>query len=409
LLKDECSPFLELHNLIRLTSCSFYNSKLASMKTVLITGGAGFIGRALSQKLLAHGFSLRILDSITPQVHGSVPSGLQWLHDCCIDFIRGSVTDRSVLERSIQGVDAIVHLAAETGTGQSMYEVSKYNFANSHGTAQILDVLASSRSHSVSRFVLASSRSIYGEGAYECSCCSSQGRVSPHPRSKHQLAAHRWNPICATCGSDLVAVPTLETDPVRPASVYAATKYAQEDLVRIVCKSIGIDHTILRFQNVYGEGQSLKNPYTGILSIFSTRIRRGLDLPIFEDGLESRDFVHVDDVARAIVASISSASPVGGIINIGSGIGTSVIDVAKELMTALVIEVPLRVTGEYRIGDIRHNIADISRFCALLPGGPQISLEEGMARFASWVKTQPLPEDMLDLANNELRERKLMA
>jgi dTDP-L-rhamnose 4-epimerase len=378
--------------------------------TVLITGGAGFIGSHLSRHFLSQGFAIRILDSITPQVHGHVPDGLNWLTHSSIDFIRGSVIDRSLVERAVEGVDVIVHLAAETGTGQSMYEVSRYNFVNSQGTAQLLESIAASRSHCVSKFILASSRSVYGEGAYTCVSCSSiQGRVTPHSRSSEQLASHRWNPICTSCGSDLVSVPTLETDPVRPASVYAATKYAQEDLVRIVCQSIGIDHSILRFQNVYGEGQSLKNPYTGILSIFSTRIRRGLDLPIFEDGLESRDFVHVDDVARAIVAAISSPSPVAGIINIGSGIGTSVIDVAQELMTALGIEVPLRLTGEYRIGDIRHNIADISRFCTLLPGGPRITLAEGLARFAAWVNTQPLPDDLLDSANNQLRERKLMA
>lgn len=376
---------------------------------VLVTGGAGFIGSHLSKLLIAQGFAVRILDTLSPQVHGSVPDGLSWLSNSSIDFLRGSVNDKSDIERALAGVSAVVHLAAETGTGQSMYEISRYNFVNSHGTAQLLDILSSSCSHSVSRFVLASSRSVYGEGAYTCNVCSELSkRLSPPPRSAEQLASHRWNPICSACGSDLVAVPTLETDPVRPASVYAATKYAQEDLVRIVSQSIGIDHAILRFQNVYGEGQSLKNPYTGILSIFSTRIRRGLDLPIFEDGLESRDFVHVEDVARAIVASISSPSPVSSIINIGSGLGTSVTDVAKGLMTALGIEVPLRVTGEYRLGDIRHNIADISRFCTLLRGGPQISLAEGLARFATWVKTQPLPDDLLDSANNELRERKLM-
>jgi len=172
---------------------------------------------------------------------------------------------------------------------------------------------------------------------------------------------------------------------------------------------LGIGHVVLRFQNVFGEGQSLKNPYTGILSIFSTRIRRGLDLPIFEDGLESRDFVHVDDVVGSIVAAISSSGPINDVINIGSGVGTSVLEVARQLMIALGIDVPLRVTGEYRIGDIRHNIADISRFCTLVPGGPQISLAEGLARFAAWVKTQPLPDDLLEAANNELRERKLMA
>lgn len=380
------------------------------MLDVLVTGGAGFIGSHLASLLLRQGMTVRILDPLSAQVHGELPHGLEWLTDPRIDYFRGSVTDRRVVEAALNDVRYVVHLAAETGTGQSMYEIAKYSQVNTHGTALLLDVLASSRSSSVSRFVLASSRSVYGEGAYTCKTCSSlTHRVFPLPRSAEQLVSHSWNPICKSCGRDLVAVPTLETDPVRPASVYAATKYAQEDLVRVVCQSIGIDHAVLRFQNVYGEGQSLKNPYTGILSIFSTRIRRGLDLPIFEDGLESRDFVHVEDVVRAIVASVTSQPHVNGIINIGSGLGTSVTEVAKELMTALGIEVPLRVTGEYRIGDIRHNIADISRFCTLVPGGPQISLAEGLARFAAWVKTQPLPDDLLETANNELRERKLMA
>jgi dTDP-L-rhamnose 4-epimerase len=376
---------------------------------VLITGGAGFIGRHLSRLLLSQGITVRILDSLSPQVHGAVPDGLSWLQNSAIDFLRGSVTNKYDVERALEGVSAVVHLAAETGTGQSMYEISRYNYVNTQGTAQLLDALSSSKSHTVSRFVLASSRSVYGEGAYTCKNCSSPiGRLSPLPRSPQQLASQRWNPVCTSCGIDLVAVPTLETDPVRPASVYAATKYAQEDLVRIVCQSIGIDHAILRFQNVYGEGQSLKNPYTGILSIFSTRIRRGLDLPIFEDGLESRDFVHVEDVVRAIVGAISSTAPIADVINIGSGVGTSVADVARQLMVSLDTEVPMRVTGQYRIGDIRHNIADITRFRNLIPGGPHISLAEGLARFASWVKTQPLPDDFLDEANNQLRERKLM-
>ena len=382
---------------------------MANPQIVLVTGGAGFIGSHLSRLLLSQGFQVRVLDTLSPQVHGSIPEGLHWLSESSIEFIRGSVTDKNDLDRALQDVSTIVHLSAETGTGQSMYEISKYCHTNTFGTSQLLDALISRRTHSVSRIILASSRSVYGEGAYTCKNCSnSTSRSSPLPRSEEQLASHRWNPICLECGTELTPVPTLETDPIRPASVYAATKYAQEDLVRIVCQSIGIDYAILRFQNVYGEGQSLKNPYTGILSIFSTRLRRGLYLPIFEDGHESRDFVHVDDVVRSIVAAITSSSPLGRIFNVGSGLGTSIIEVARELMVSLGIEVPLRVTGEYRIGDIRHNIADISRLRILLPEGPQITLSQGLARFAKWVKTQPLPEDLLDSANNELRAKKLM-
>lgn len=380
------------------------------MNKVLITGGAGFIGTHLARHLLADGMALRVLDPLAPQIHGALPHGLDWLADARIEFVRGSVTDRRTVEAALEGVKHVVHLAAETGTGQSMYEMARYNEVNSQGTAVLLDILANRRDLGVERIVLSSSRSVYGEGAFTCAACgTAAGRQFPGARPAAQLAAHRWEPLCTRCGGALSAVPTREDDPVRPASIYAATKYAQEDLVRVACEALGIGHAILRLQNVYGEGQSLKNPYTGILSIFSTRIRRGLDLPIFEDGLESRDFVHVDDVARAMHACLVSARPIDRVVNVGSGVGTSVMDVARQLVVSLGGDVPVRVTSEYRLGDIRHNVADITRLRELLPGGPRVGLAEGLDRFAAWVKTQPLPEDRLDSANAELRARKLMA
>ena len=380
------------------------------MSSVLITGGAGFIGRCLAGQLSLGGHSVRILDPLTPQIHGNLPHGLDWLYSENIDFRRGSVGDRHALEEAIQGVDQVVHLAAETGTGQSMYDVARYNEVNSQGTAVLLDVIASMRDRCVSRVVLASSRSVYGEGAYVCPACGdAAGRLYPRARPAVQLAARQWEPLCPFCSGALSAVPTKEDDPLRPASIYAATKCAQEDLVRVACEALGIGYAILRLQNVYGEGQSLKNPYTGILSIFSTRIRLGLDLPIFEDGLESRDFVHVDDVVRAIRACLVSASSVNQVVNVGSGVGTTVIDVARRLVASLGSAVPVRVTSEYRLGDIRHNVADTTRLSNLLSGDPRIELTEGLDRFARWVLTQPLPEDRLERANAELRERNLMA
>lgn len=380
------------------------------MNKILITGGAGFIGAHLARQLLADGMSLRILDPLAPQIHGALPQGLDWLAGERIEFVRGSITDRRTVETALAGVTHVVHLAAETGTGQSMYELARYNEVNSQGTAVLLDVLANRRDLGVQRIVLSSSRSVYGEGAYACPACGGgAGRVFPGARPAVQLAEHRWEPLCPRCGSALAAVPTREDDPVRPASIYAATKYAQEDLVRVACEALGIGYAILRLQNVYGEGQSLKNPYTGILSIFSTRIRRGLDLPIFEDGLESRDFVHVEDVARAMHACLVSPQPIDRVVNVGSGVGTSVMDVARQLIGSLNGRVEVRVTAEYRLGDIRHNVADIARLRDLLPGGPRVGLAEGLGRFAAWVSTQPLPEDRLDSANAELRSRKLMA
>jgi dTDP-L-rhamnose 4-epimerase len=380
------------------------------VEKVLIIGGAGFIGSHLAPLLVKSGYEVRILDVISAQVHGAVPHGLGWLESLGIEFVRGSVTDRRAVEASLEGVEHVVHLAAETGTGQSMYEVARYNEVNSQGTAVLLDVLANRRDLGVRRIVLASSRSVYGEGAYTCPACGDAvGRLFPGTRPTAQLAVHRWEPLCSCCGGALTAVPTRENDPVRPASVYAATKYAQEDLVRVACEALGVGYAILRLQNVYGEGQSLKNPYTGILSIFSTRIRRGQDLPIFEDGLESRDFVHVDDVTRAMQACLVSATPINRVVNVGSGVATSVIDVARQLVASLGVSVPLRVTSEYRIGDIRHNVADVTHLRELLPYGARICLSEGLDRFAAWVKTQPLPQDRLGQANAELRKRNLMA
>ncbi len=379
------------------------------MNTVLVIGGAGFIGSHLAPLLVKSGYRVRILDVISVQVHGVVPHGLKWLESSGIEFVRGSVTDRRMLEASLEGVEHVVHLAAETGTGQSMYEVARYNEVNSQGTAVLLDLLANRRDLGVRRIVLASSRSVYGEGAYTCPACGdAMGRMFPGARPTAQLVAHRWEPLCPCCGGTLTAVPTREDDPVRPASIYAATKYAQEDLVRVACEALGIGYAILRLQNVYGEGQSLKNPYTGILSVFSTRIRRGQDLPIFEDGLESRDFVHVADVVQAMFLALTTAQSANTVINVGSGVPTSVLEVASLLSEALGHAPNIRVTGEYRIGDIRHNVADVTRLREILRHEPQISLERGLRRFCDWVLTQPLPEDLLGRANAELKARNLM-
>ena len=378
------------------------------MQTVLVTGGAGFIGSHLIPVLQKDGWRVRVLDNLSPQVHGDVPQGLEWLSGGGIEFIRGSVTRREDLARALVGVSGVVHLAAETGTGQSMYEVARYNEVNSQGTALLFDVLANDRSLAVRQVVLASSRSVYGEGAYICPTCADGARRFPSARGQQELAAHRWEPICERCGGPLSAVPTREDDPVRPASIYAATKYAQEDLVRVGAASLGIGHTILRFQNVYGEGQSLKNPYTGILSIFSTRVRRGMQLTAFEDGLETRDFVHVSDIAQAIYLALTKTSGTNEVINVGSGVATTVMQVASELSLALGCTPNIRVTAEYRVGDIRHNVADISRLREVLGYSPQVDLKEGLRRFCAWLLTQPLPEDQLDRANAELKTRKLM-
>ena len=376
-------------------------------RTVLVTGGAGFIGSHLVPELVRGGWSVRVLDSLSPQVHGHIPGDLQWLTRTGVEFQRGSVTDPEAVQEAIRGADTVVHLAAETGTAQSMYEIEHYNLVNSQATAILLQSLERSPDKQVRRVLLASSRSIYGEGAYRCDGCS-MDRIVPQPRTLDKLQAGRWQPVCPRCSTPLTALPTRETDPPATASIYAATKLAQEDLIRIACTSLGIDYCVLRLQNVYGEGQSLQNPYTGLISIFSTRLRRGLPLPLFEDGLCTRDFVHVSDVAASFSRAASAESPLNCTLNVGSGSATTIRDVATALAKALGVTPRMEVTGQYRLGDIRHNCADIAALDSILRFAPRVQIVEGMQRFANWVGIQPLPEDNLDRANRELQARKLM-
>lgn len=375
-----------------------------AMSDVLVTGGAGFIGTHVSRLALEAGHNVRILDNLSPQVHGEA-ADFQPLRG--VEFLHGDINSAADLKGAIDGMDTIVHLAAETGTGQSMYDIDRYYRVNVQGTALLFDILANRR-HGIRNVILASSRSVYGEGAYLCEACGPQARKFPSPRTPEQLAASQWTPSCPDCGGVMLATATREDDGLAPASIYAASKLAQEELVRVACTAQGLAHAILRLQNVFGEGQSLQNPYTGILSIFSTRIRLGLTLPIFEDGEETRDFVHVEDVANAMIACIDRPSRNGVTLNVGSGAPVSIIAIASLLQKLMGSSIAPHVTGEYRVGDIRHNSADISRL-ASFGVRPAISLEQGLERFVEWVKTQPIPQDLLDRANAELKARKLMA
>jgi dTDP-L-rhamnose 4-epimerase len=378
---------------------------------VLITGGLGFIGMELARTLVRRGMTVRLLDNLSPQIHGVKPQAdlgavLDKHH---AEVILGDVCQRSDWVRALRDVAAVVHLAAETGTGQSMYRIGDYTNTNVVGTALLLDVLANDR-HDVRKLVLASSRSVYGEGAYRCVHC---GLVYPPMRSLTSLLANQWEPSCPLCSGAIDPVATPETCATSPASVYAATKLAQEDLVRVVGNALGIPFLIFRLQNVYGEGQSLNNPYTGILSIFSNRIRQGKEIVLFEDGQESRDFVHVSDVAEAMALGLESDNGDGLTMNVGSGAQVSVEKIARSLMGQFRdSNVPVMVSGQYRLGDIRHNYADITAIGRLLSFVPKVSLEEGIGRFVGWVKAQRMvqngAEDGLDRANKELIERGLM-
>jgi dTDP-L-rhamnose 4-epimerase len=377
---------------------------------VLITGGLGFIGLTLARKLVQRGTPVRLLDNLSPQIHGAVPQPElgTLLEEQGVEVMRGDVRQRQDWVTALSDVASVVHLAAETGTGQSMYRIGDYTNTNVLGTALLLDVLANTH-HQVTKLVLASSRSVYGEGAYQCTGC---GLVYPAIRSLDSLQAGHWEPLCPSCCGPIHPVATPETARTSPASVYAATKLAQEDLVRIAAGALGIPFLIFRLQNVYGEGQSLNNPYTGILSIFSNRIRQGKVIALFEDGQESRDFVHVSDVAEAMSLGLESDGGDGLTMNVGSGVQVSVDTVARSLLQQFAEPSTLVVSGQYRLGDIRHNFADVSVIGQALGFSPKVSLEDGMARFARWVRTQPIaedgPEEGLERANRELIERGLM-
>lgn len=377
---------------------------------VLITGGLGFIGLALARTLVGGGMTVRLLDNLSPQIHGAAPQPElgTLLADDRVEVMRGDVCNRRDWVSALHDVGSVVHLAAETGTGQSMYRIGDYTSTNVLGTALLMDVLANDR-HEVTKLVLASSRAVYGEGAYQCARC---GMVYPAMRSPSSLQAGQWEPICPCCCGPVHSVPTPEIAKTSPASVYAATKLAQEDLVRIAASALGIPFLIFRLQNVYGEGQSLHNPYTGILSIFSNRIRQRKLIALFEDGQESRDFVHVSDVADVVALGLMGDGGDGLIMNVGSGVQVSVETIARSLKREFADASEPVVSGQYRLGDIRHNYADISLVGQALGFSPQVPLEAGIERFVRWVKTQPIAEDGaedgLDRANRELIERGLM-
>ncbi|MCC2033410.1 NAD-dependent epimerase/dehydratase family protein [Microbacterium allomyrinae] len=373
---------------------------------VLITGGAGFIGTRLARRFVDSGHSVTVLDALIPQVHGEEPrttSTLLHSLDGVATVIEGSVTSSDDLRAALDGAGIVVHLAAETGTGQSMYEIDRYVEANVGGTAKLLDILAN-EPHTVKRVVIASSRSIYGEGAYG----TADGRiVYPPHRADADMAAGDFD-VHMAGEQSLEMIPTDEHAKLHPSSVYGITKQMQESLVMTVGPTIGLEPVALRYQNVYGPGQSLKNPYTGILSIFSTLIRQGKAINIFEDGLESRDFVYIDDIVEATFRASTMPAAVGRTINVGSGVATTVNEVVASLFAAFDTEVPTTITGNYRLGDIRHNVADTTVLREVLEYEPQTDFRTGVARFVEWVLTEPIEESGYERSLKEMTERSLL-
>ncbi|PKL40234.1 MAG: epimerase [Candidatus Riflebacteria bacterium HGW-Riflebacteria-1] len=375
------------------------------MKNILITGGAGFIGSNLSLHLLSKGYAITVIDCLSSQIHGDEPtnSSLYKTIKDKVTFFHADVSCKSFWEQAIQGQDAIIHLAAETGTGQSMYEIEKYVNTNVGGTALMWDILAN-QAHSVKKVVVASSRAVYGEGKYNC---SKDGDVFPVARKESDMSMGDFSVKCPICNTTVVPMATSEDSKLSPSSIYGFTKHAQEEMCLIAGKAMQIPVVAFRYQNVYGPGQSLKNPYTGILSIFSTRISNGNEIQIFEDGRESRDFVFIDDVVKATVLGLEKDEGNYQVLNVGTGVQTDVLTVASLLKSEFNSSIDVRVTGDYRLGDIRDNFADLTQITNLLGYKPSVSFADGIKRFVAWVKSQEISEDNYLSSIEQMKKRGL--
>ena len=368
---------------------------------ILNTGGAGFIGSHLADRLLADGYRVRALDALCPQVHGAQQRRPDYLADD-VELIVGDVRDRVAVRRALAGVDAVYHLAASVGVGQSMYEIANYTSVNNLGTAVLLEAISESRA-SIGRLVVASSMSVYGEGLYQ----NARGEaVAGRERGVDQLRAHDWE-LRDADGARLAPLPTPETKPPSLASVYALGKYDQERMCLLVGQAYGIPTVALRFFNVFGTRQALSNPYTGVLAIFASRLLNGRPPVIFEDGRQQRDFVSVTDVAHACRLALDAPGAAGLVFNVGSGRAYSVLEVAQRVARSLgKDDIEAEVSGRYRVGDIRHCVADIRLARAVLGYEPGVTLEDGMGELAEWLRDQ-VADDHGDAARAELDRRGL--
>ncbi len=373
------------------------------MEKALVTGGAGFIGSHLVDALVQRGMQVRVLDSLDPQVHGparEVPA--------CVngraELVKGDVRDRELLWSALEGIEVVFHLAAAVGVGQSMYEIERYVSANTLGTSVLLDLLAN-RQHGVKKLVVASSMSIYGEGSYRCPHC---GPAEPLPRSEAQMRDSLWEPLCSDCRTPLTALPTPEEKPLQATSIYAISKKDQEEMSLCVGKAYGIPTVALRFFNVYGPRQALSNPYTGAAAIFSSRALNGNPPLLYEDGLQTRDFVHVEDVVQGLLLAMDREAANYGIFNVGTGRALTVLEMAdiicREVGPPGLRPLPVK---KYRKGDIRHCYADISKISAL-GYRPRVVFEEGLRDLVAWVRQQRA-EDRVAQASAELERRGLVS
>jgi len=370
---------------------------------ILITGGAGFIGRALSVRLLEKGYAVTVIDNLDPQVHGKNPD-INFFKTNKINFIQGSILDYELLGQAIQNQDYIIHLAAHTATGQSMYRIAEDTNINVLGTAKLMDYIVNNP-HNIQKIVIASSRAVYGEGVYRCPYC---GRIPKPKRIPEDLEKGLFELFCPYCRTKLVPLPTDEESSLNPLSIYGASKVSIEYITSLSGAAAQIPFTILRYQNVYGPGQSLGNPYTGILSVLGTCLLNNAPIYVFEDGQESRDFIYIDDAVSAILGVLKSEATNDQIYNIGTGIRTPVCEMATLLIKEFGSHSEYIINGKYRIGDIRHNFADISKAFYDFGFVPQISLDKGIQKFVSWFSMQEIPQNNLIMSIKEMEDKNML-
>jgi dTDP-L-rhamnose 4-epimerase len=346
-----------------------------------------------------------VLDSLEPQVHGGLRE-----RDARPDYLNrevelvvADVRDRDALRQALRGIDVIFHEAAVVGVGQSMYEIARYMDANTTGTAVLLDVLANETQH-VRKLMVASSMSIYGEGKYHCVF---HGDVYPGLRSTDRLAARLWEMPCPVCGHDLSPRRTPESKPLQPTSIYAISKRDQEEMCLVFGRTYNLPVVALRYFNVYGPRQALSNPYTGVAAIFSSRLLNGHAPVVFEDGLQTRDYVHVSDIVQANLLAMEKDEADYEVFNVGTGWRMSVADVAQTLSARLNSTLPPLIVGQYRAGDIRHCYADIGKMRERLGYQPQVRFEQGVDELVEWVRRQEAP-DHFEAARDELQARGLV-
>ncbi|MGB5933566.1 MAG: SDR family NAD(P)-dependent oxidoreductase [Anaerolineae bacterium] len=369
-------------------------------KSVLVTGGAGFIGSHLVDALLERGYEVRVFDNLEPQVHGEGKVPDYFNREA--EFIRGDVRDREALSRALEGVEVVFHHAAAVGVGQSMYEIRRYVETNTLGSANLLDILANEK-HKVERLVVASSMSIYGEGRYLCPDC---GVIYPKLRPDEQLGERRWEMRCPHCGGEAKPEATDEAKPLYPSSIYAITKRSQEESFLCFGRAYGIPTVALRYFNVYGPRQALSNPYTGVAAIFSARILNGRPPVIYEDGLQSRDFIHIQDIVEATLLAMEKAE--FEVFNVGTGRPLTVLDMARILIEKLGGEgLEPQIVGRYRRGDIRHCYADITKIQERLGFQPGVKFEEGISDLIAWV-SQEEAIDRFQEVEEELASKSLV-